>query len=46
MAKLSEPMKQIICNYNAKLITSPAYDVGLKRDELMKTNFDKLSKLT
>jgi hypothetical protein len=30
----------------AELITSPAYDVGLKRDELIKTNFDKLSKLT
>jgi len=31
---------------NAELITSPAYDIGLKRDELIKTNFDKLSKLT
>lgn len=31
---------------NAELITSPVYDVGLKRDELIKTNFDKLSKLT
>ena len=31
---------------SAQLITSPAYDVGLKRDELIKTNFDKLSKLT
>lgn len=36
MEKLSEPMKQMICNYNAKLITSPAYDVGLKRDKLSK----------
>ena len=31
---------------SAQLITSPAYDVGLKRDELIKTNFEKLSKLT
>lgn len=31
---------------SAQLITSPAYDIGLKRDELIKTNFDKLSKLT
>ena len=31
---------------SVQLITSPAYDVGLKRDELVKTNFEKLSKLT
>lgn len=31
---------------SAELITSPAYDVGLKRDELIKSNFEKLSKLT
>ena len=30
----------------AELISSPAYDVGLSRDELMKSNFEKLSKLT
>ena len=30
---------------SAELITSPAYDVGLKRDELVRTNFEKLSKL-
>ena len=30
---------------SAELITSPAYDVGLSRDELVKTNFEKLSKL-
>ena len=29
----------------AELISSPAYDVGLTRDELVKTNFGKLSKL-
>jgi len=29
----------------AELISSPAYDVGLKRDELVKTNFEKLSRL-
>jgi len=29
-----------------ELITSPAYDVGLSRDELVKANFEKLSKLT
>ena len=26
-----------------QMITSPAYDVGLKRDELMSSNFDKLA---
>ena len=46
MEKLSEPMKQIIRNNNAELVTSPAYDIGLTRDELIKTNFDKLSKST
>ncbi len=30
----------------AELISSPAYDVGLKRDELVKANFVRLSKLT
>ena len=30
---------------SAELITSPAYDLGLTRDELVKTNFEKLSKL-
>jgi hypothetical protein len=30
---------------NAQLIYSPAYDAGLGRDELIKTNFEKLSKL-
>lgn len=30
---------------NAELIYSPAYDVGLARDELIKSNFEKLSKL-
>ena len=30
----------------AELISSPAYDVGLTRDELVTTNFEKLSKLT
>lgn len=29
----------------AELISSPAYDVGLVREELVKTNFEKLSKL-
>ena len=40
-------MQEFVCiNINrAELITSPAYDVGLKRDELVKTNFEKLSKL-
>lgn len=31
---------------HAELITSPAYDIGLKRDELISTNFDKLSRLS
>ncbi|MCH8104888.1 MAG: pyridoxamine 5'-phosphate oxidase family protein [Proteobacteria bacterium] len=30
---------------NAELIRSPAYDVGLERDELVKYNFEKLGKL-
>ena len=30
---------------HAQMIKSPAYDVGLSREELVKTNFDKLSKL-
>ena len=30
---------------NAELITSPAYDIGLTRSELVETNFEKLSKL-
>lgn len=30
---------------NAELITSPAYDVGLSRDELVATNLDKLKNL-
>jgi hypothetical protein len=29
----------------AELIVSPAYDVGLTREELVTANFDKLSKL-
>lgn len=28
----------------AELILSPAYDLGIKKEELVKTNFDKLSK--
>ena len=32
--------------HSAELITSPAYDIGIKREELIKTNFEKLSKLT
>lgn len=30
----------------AELISSPAYDVGLSREQLVTTNFEKLSKLT
>ena len=30
---------------NAELITSPGYDVGLTRDEMVKANFDKLKAL-
>ena len=30
---------------HAELILSPAYDIGIKREELIKTNFEKLSKL-
>ena len=30
---------------NAQLITSPAYDVGFGRDELVAANLDKLNKL-
>lgn len=29
----------------AELITSPGYDVGLTRDEMVKANFDKIHKL-
>ncbi len=40
-------MQEFVCINisSAELITSPAYDVGLQRDELVKTNFEKLSKL-
>ncbi|MCP4764700.1 MAG: pyridoxamine 5'-phosphate oxidase family protein [Gammaproteobacteria bacterium] len=40
-------MQEFVCITisRAELITSPAYDVGLKREELVKTNFEKLSKL-
>jgi predicted pyridoxine 5'-phosphate oxidase superfamily flavin-nucleotide-binding protein len=40
-------MQEFVCITisGAELITSPAYDVGLGRDELVKTNFEKLSKL-
>ena len=31
--------------HSAELITSPAYDVAIKREELIKANFEKLSKL-
>jgi len=42
-----DAMQEFVCITisRAELITSPAYDVGLKRDELVKTNFEKLSKL-
>jgi len=30
---------------SCEMITSPAYDVGLSREELVKLNFEKLSKL-
>lgn len=42
-----EVMQDFICITidKAELISSPAYDVGLKRDELVKANFEKLSKL-
>ena len=42
-----EVMQDFICISidQAELISSPAYDVGLTRDELVKTNFEKLSKL-
>jgi hypothetical protein len=41
-------MQEFVCIsvVSAELITSPAYDVGLKRDELVKANLEKLSKLT
>jgi hypothetical protein len=40
-------MQDFICISidKTELISSPAYDVGLTRDELVKTNFEKLSKL-
>jgi hypothetical protein len=42
-----EVMQDFVCISIDKdeLISSPAYDVGLTRDELVKTNFEKLSKL-
>ncbi len=42
-----ELMQEFVCITisSAELITSPAYDVGLTREELVKTNFEKLSKL-
>lgn len=42
-----EVMQEFVCITinRAELISSPAYDVGLTRDELVKTNFEKLSKL-
>ena len=36
----------LITIQQAELITSPAYDVGLKRDELIKTNLEKLTNLS
>jgi hypothetical protein len=43
-----EVMQEFICISidKAELISSPAYDVGLTRDELVKANFARLSKLT
>ena len=42
-----ELMREFVCITisSSELITSPAYDVGLKREELVTTNFEKLSKL-
>ena len=42
-----DAMQDFVCISieRAELITSPAYDLGLTRDELVKTNFQKLSKL-
>ena len=42
-----EVMQDFVCISieQAELISSPAYDVGLTRHELVKTNFEKLSKL-
>jgi hypothetical protein len=42
-----EVMQDFVCISidKVELISSPAYDVGLTRDELVKTNFEKLSKL-
>ena len=31
---------------NAELITSPGYDVGVTRDEMVKANLDKLEALS
>ena len=42
-----DAMQEFVCISieRAELITSPAYDLGLKREELVKANFEKLSKL-
>ncbi|MCP4874094.1 MAG: pyridoxamine 5'-phosphate oxidase family protein [Gammaproteobacteria bacterium] len=42
-----QAMQHFVCIsiHSAELITSPAYDVGLKREELVKTNFEKISSL-
>ena len=42
-----EVMQDFVCISidKTELISSPAYDVGLTREELVKTNFEKLSKL-
>ena len=41
-------MQEFVCIdiENAELITSPGYDVGLTRDEMIKANFDKLKALS
>jgi hypothetical protein len=43
-----EVMQDFVCISidKAELISSPAYDVGLTREELVKANFEKLSRLT
>jgi hypothetical protein len=42
-----EVMQDFVCISidKTELINSPAYDVGLTRDELIKSNFEKLSRL-
>ncbi|MEM7564470.1 MAG: pyridoxamine 5'-phosphate oxidase family protein [Pseudomonadota bacterium] len=40
-------MEDFVCIHieRAELITSPGYDVGLSRDEMVAANFDKISQL-